>query len=129
MRQNLLTRRRPVALFAASRLWSGRRPPKTHPWCHVHIYLCEALGLSAWPLMGPGIGGAVSPPTGRGERAVAPGSPAVARVLFRRNDLRGHAMTKRAEAKYKIDRRMGQNIWGRPKSPFNRREYGPGQHG
>jgi small subunit ribosomal protein S4 len=38
-------------------------------------------------------------------------------------------MTKRAEAKYKVDRRMGQNIWGRPKSPVNRREYGPGQHG
>ena len=38
-------------------------------------------------------------------------------------------MTKRYEAKYKIDRRMGQNIWGRPKSPVNRREYGPGQHG
>src|SRR5215468_8537394 len=38
-------------------------------------------------------------------------------------------MTKRAEAKYKIDRRHGQNIWGRPKSPVNRREYGPGQHG
>ena len=38
-------------------------------------------------------------------------------------------MTKRAEAKHKIDRRMGQNIWGRPKSPVNRREYGPGQHG
>jgi small subunit ribosomal protein S4 len=38
-------------------------------------------------------------------------------------------MTKRAESKYKIDRRMGQNIWGRPKSPVNRREYGPGQHG
>ncbi|MBV1702071.1 MAG: 30S ribosomal protein S4 [Hyphomicrobiales bacterium] len=38
-------------------------------------------------------------------------------------------MTKRAQAKYKIDRRMGQNIWGRPKSPVNRREYGPGQHG
>ena len=38
-------------------------------------------------------------------------------------------MTKRHEAKYKIDRRMGQNIWGRPKSPVNRREYGPGQHG
>ena len=31
-------------------------------------------------------------------------------------------MTKRSEAKYKIDRRMGQNIWGRPKSPVNRRE-------
>jgi small subunit ribosomal protein S4 len=38
-------------------------------------------------------------------------------------------MTKRVEAKHKIDRRMGQNIWGRPKSPVNRREYGPGQHG
>ena len=38
-------------------------------------------------------------------------------------------MSKRHEAKYKIDRRMGQNIWGRPKSPVNRREYGPGQHG
>src|ERR1700754_4003527 len=38
-------------------------------------------------------------------------------------------MTKRAEAKYKIDRRMGENIWGRPKSPVNRREYVPGQHG
>src|SRR3984893_6614858 len=39
------------------------------------------------------------------------------------------AMTKRLQAKYKLDRRMGQNIWGRPKSPVNRREYGPGQHG
>src|SRR3977135_2314462 len=38
-------------------------------------------------------------------------------------------MTKRHEAKYKIDRRMGQNVWGRPKSPINKREYGPGQHG
>src|SRR3984893_8665908 len=129
MRQNLLTRRRPVALFAASRLWSGRGPPKTHPWCHVHIYLCEALGLSAWPLMGPGRGGRVPPPSWWRTRFDAARSRAGARVLFRRNDLRGHAMTKRAEAKYKIDRRMGQNIWGRPKSPFNRREYGPGQHG
>jgi small subunit ribosomal protein S4 len=38
-------------------------------------------------------------------------------------------MSKRIQAKYKIDRRLGQNIWGRPKSPVNRREYGPGQHG
>ena len=38
-------------------------------------------------------------------------------------------MSKRVEAKHKLDRRMGQNIWGRPKSPVNRREYGPGQHG
>ncbi len=38
-------------------------------------------------------------------------------------------MTKRTAAKYKIDRRMGENIWGRPKSPVNKREYGPGEHG
>ena len=38
-------------------------------------------------------------------------------------------MTKRLTAKYKIDRRMGENIWGRPKSPINQRAYGPGQHG
>jgi len=38
-------------------------------------------------------------------------------------------VTKRTAAKYKIDRRMGENIWGRAKSPVNRREYGPGQHG
>lgn len=38
-------------------------------------------------------------------------------------------MTKRISAKYKIDRRMGENIWGRAKSPVNRREYPPGQHG
>ena len=38
-------------------------------------------------------------------------------------------MSKRIQAKHKLDRRMGQNIWGRPKSPVNRREYGPGQHG
>ena len=38
-------------------------------------------------------------------------------------------MTKRTAAKHKIDRRMGENIWGRPKSPVNKREYGPGQHG
>jgi small subunit ribosomal protein S4 len=38
-------------------------------------------------------------------------------------------MTKRATAKYKLDRRMGENLWGRPKSPVNKRSYGPGQHG
>ncbi len=38
-------------------------------------------------------------------------------------------MTKRVSAKHKIDRRMGQNIWGRAKSPINKREYGPGEHG
>ena len=38
-------------------------------------------------------------------------------------------MTKRVESKYKINRRLGVNLWGRAKSPINKREYGPGQHG
>ena len=38
-------------------------------------------------------------------------------------------MSKRHSQKHKLDRRMGENIWGRPKSPVNKREYGPGQHG
>jgi small subunit ribosomal protein S4 len=38
-------------------------------------------------------------------------------------------MSKRHTAKYKADRRFGQNLWGRPKSPVNKRSYGPGQHG
>jgi len=38
-------------------------------------------------------------------------------------------MAKRPQAKHKIDRRLGVNLWGRAKSPFNKREYGPGQHG
>ncbi len=38
-------------------------------------------------------------------------------------------MSRRQSAKYKIDRRVGENIWGRPKSPFNKRNYKPGQHG
>jgi len=38
-------------------------------------------------------------------------------------------MSKRIASKYKINRRLGENLWGRPKSPVNSREYGPGQHG
>jgi small subunit ribosomal protein S4 len=38
-------------------------------------------------------------------------------------------MSKRIEAKHKIDRRLGENLWGRPGSPLNARAYGPGQHG
>ncbi len=38
-------------------------------------------------------------------------------------------MTKRLKSKYKINRRLGVNLWGRPKSPVNTRDYGPGQHG
>jgi small subunit ribosomal protein S4 len=38
-------------------------------------------------------------------------------------------MGKRLNSKHKIDRRLGVNLWGRPKSPINKREYGPGQHG
>src|ERR1700739_3130622 len=37
--------------------------------------------------------------------------------------------SKRQQPKYKIKRRLQSNLWGRPKSPLNRREYGPGQHG
>ena len=38
-------------------------------------------------------------------------------------------MTKRINSKHKVDRRLKVNLWGRPKSPFNKRDYGPGQHG
>jgi len=38
-------------------------------------------------------------------------------------------MSKRVQAKYKINRRLMCNLWGRPKSPFNKREYRPGEHG
>ena len=38
-------------------------------------------------------------------------------------------MTRILKAKYKIDRRLKCNLWGRPKSPFNKREYPPGIHG
>ena len=38
-------------------------------------------------------------------------------------------MSKRHSAKYKLDRVMGENLWGRSKSPVNKRSYGPGQHG
>ena len=37
-------------------------------------------------------------------------------------------MSKLLKSKHKIDRRLGVNLWGRPKSPYNKREYGPGQH-
>ena len=38
-------------------------------------------------------------------------------------------MTKRLASKHKVDRRLKVNLWGRPKSPFNTRNYAPGQHG
>jgi len=38
-------------------------------------------------------------------------------------------MTKRLRSKYKLNRRLGENLWGRPKSPVNARDYGPGEHG
>ena len=38
-------------------------------------------------------------------------------------------MTKRIRAKHKVDRRLRVNLWGKPKSPFNTRNYPPGQHG
>ena len=38
-------------------------------------------------------------------------------------------MSKRLNSKHKVDRRLKVNLWGRPKSPFNTRNYPPGQHG
>ncbi len=38
-------------------------------------------------------------------------------------------MTKRIEAKTKICRRLGVNLWGRQKNPLARRDYAPGEHG
>jgi small subunit ribosomal protein S4 len=65
------------------------------------------------------------PVMGFGLKRTTPFTVADQGVVSRRRS----AVTKRTSAKYKIDRRMGENIWGRPKSPVNRREYGPGQHG
>jgi small subunit ribosomal protein S4 len=133
----ILTRaaKRPNSTASRCAVWSfeTRRagPAKDAPgaaFTHISTYVkrwaCR-LGL----LWGLAEEGAFLPLAGGRTRFQAPRCRAGTRVLFRRNALKGHAMTKRAEAKYKIDRRMGQNIWGRPKSPFNRREYGPGQHG
>ena len=50
-------------------------------------------------------------------------------MLRRADPQGGFRMTKRIKAKYKIDRRLGENIWGRPKSPVNRRSYAPGEQG
>lgn len=36
---------------------------------------------------------------------------------------------KRIAAKHKIDRRLGCNLWGRVKSPYNLRQTAPGMHG
>jgi small subunit ribosomal protein S4 len=65
-----------------------------------------------------------------GEAAIAlDESPTVRSRHFDRSELENFNVTKRTSAKYKLDRRMGENVFGRPKSPVNRREYGPGQHG
>jgi small subunit ribosomal protein S4 len=65
----------------------------------------------------------------RPQNLSVPGNPEQRRARFLTLFYQEDAMTKRNEAKYKLDRRMGENVWGRPKSPVNRREYGPGQHG
>src|SRR5260370_36801807 len=66
-------------------------------------------------------------------RAIRPGRPAFAPGMALLGQQQAKAdpatMSKREESKYKINRRLGVNLWGRSKSPLNRREYGPGQHG
>jgi len=63
-----------------------------------------------------------------GEAGVRPGVSPCRAVpeIETDNAIEGFEMSKRHSAKYKLDRRLGENIWGRPKSPVNRREYGPG---
>src|SRR6267142_2900933 len=66
-------------------------------------------------------------------RAIRPGHPAFTPGMTLLGQQQPKAepadMSKREESKYKINRRLGVNLWGRAKSPLNRREYGPGQHG
>ena len=67
-----------------------------------------------------------------GEAEIAPSNRLVGAVRAHANRAKQIGelkVTKRTSAKYKLDRRMGENIWGRPSSPVNRRSYGPGQHG
>jgi small subunit ribosomal protein S4 len=71
----------------------------------------------------------VVPAVASAKNLSVPGNPGQRRARSSHSHHTEDAMTKRHEAKYKLDRRMGQNVWGRPKSPVNRREYGPGQHG
>jgi small subunit ribosomal protein S4 len=67
----------------------------------------------------------------RGHRAPASARPLAQMALSGQQQPKPdrHDMSKREESKYKINRRLGVNLWGRAKSPLNRREYGPGQHG
>ena len=60
---------------------------------------------------------------------IAPAAGSPGRTIGTTTTRNGLHMTKRAASKYKIDRRLRVNLWGRLKSPFNTREYGPGQHG
>jgi small subunit ribosomal protein S4 len=63
-------------------------------------------------------------------RLVAPSRHRQGPELDYRDNYEGEShMSKRVRSKYKINRRLGCNLWGRPKSPWNTREYGPGQHG
>ena len=69
----------------------------------------------------------VGPP--RGQRRGRSSGQRRGRSTQHSNSWSASYMTKRIRAKHKIDRRLGENIWGRPKSPLNRRESRPGQHG
>ncbi len=98
----------------ASRAWIGQD--------------CSCLAFHEALLLGAGgfsrlfaCPGRFPPPVGR---VTCRGGPAPPNHLIWSTD-----MTKRLSAKHKIDRRLGENLWGRPKSPLNKREYGPGQHG
>ena len=93
-----------------ARLTSGRPHPK-----------------AAVALPGTRTGFGLRPPLALGLRPTGATSPIPAKGEAQKQG--ATRMTKRAESKYKINRRLGVNLWGRPKSPINKREYGPGQHG
>jgi small subunit ribosomal protein S4 len=73
-------------------------------------------------------------PASRAGAAALSLSPSVSPIIGGRDGLLAQhekepRVTKRLESKYKINRRLGVNLWGRSKSPISKRDYGPGQHG
>ena len=131
-------------LAAAPRSAGRRRRPRRGPrswWCSRRDRgsvghgpsPCQSRALAKLDLSRPSRLGArlaIDParPVKRWSRS-GKGLPVRSRTRTEEANWSDNHMSKRSSAKYKLDRRMGENVFGRPKSPVNRREYGPGQHG
>jgi small subunit ribosomal protein S4 len=104
-------------------------PANAESACCKEVGICgtghECPRFICVPAIRPRLGSGLSAPVARRRRRARPAGEKPALVSGEEKP----KMTKRVSAKHKIDRRMGENIWGRPKSPLNKREYGPGQHG